>query len=418
MWQAALITIVLSMIPVPGDFKMHLSLLLTALLANRTFVIYIKDWFKINKSQHLVIRSLEGRGYGRINPIYHQFQKYIAEKLIGQLSYEVTSQNGKTLFMPYNTVLPLKDTYLGHEITISVNKHRESGSSWSNDEETIYTLQSNTANREQIEQYVRGIMDIEFEVNHNIDIYQPSIIKRSDIETVTWKRKSIVTNKTLENTFYAASIIKQLFDDIHHFANNEPLYMKRGIPYKRGYILYGPPGSGKTCISKIVANKYNIPIFYLDLTTISKNESLIDLVDEISVYACGKKYILLMEDVERSGFFAKDEKTETKLTMDCLLNVLDGVVEPHNRITIMTVNDKSKIVGHEALIRPGRIDKIIEIGYCDSTQIENMFHLFFPNSKIKQTSYKLKNNITPAIVMKFLQESEQPQQFFAMLKNH
>jgi chaperone BCS1 len=194
--------------------------------------------------------------------------------------------------------------------------------------------------------------------------------------------------------------------------------MKRGIPYKRGYILYGPPGSGKTCISKIVANKYNIPIFYLDLTTISKNESLIDLVDEISVYACGKKYILLMEDVERSGFFAKDEKTETKLTMDCLLNVLDGVVEPHNRITIMTVNDKSKIVGHEALIRPGRIDKIIEIGYCDSTQIENMFHLFFPNSKIKQTSYKLKNNITPAIVMKFLQESEQPQQFFAMLKNH
>jgi hypothetical protein len=68
--------------------------------------------------------------------------------------------------------------------------------------------------------------------------------------------------------------------------------------------------------------------------------------------------------------------------MDCFLNVIDGVVEPHGRIIIMTANDPRLILENKALMRAGRIDKTIELKPCDKYQIKKMYELFFGDLEI------------------------------------
>jgi chaperone BCS1 len=46
-------------------------------------------------------------------------------------------------------------------------------------------------------------------------------------------------------------------------------YAERGIPYKRGYLLFGPPGTGKSSFSLSLAGKHELNIYTLQLSNIS-----------------------------------------------------------------------------------------------------------------------------------------------------
>ena len=67
-----------------------------------------------------------------------------------------------------------------------------------------------------------------------------------------------------------------------------------------------------------------------------------------------------------------------RLDLAGLLNVLDGVVDCPNRILIMTTNCPEKL--DAALIRPGRIDKILKLGHMEIAQAREMVELYFQTS--------------------------------------
>jgi ATP-dependent 26S proteasome regulatory subunit len=76
-------------------------------------------------------------------------------------------------------------------------------------------------------------------------------------------------------------------------------------------------------------------------------------------------YILTIEDFDRHEMFVnkvKYAKRKDKVTLQCLLNVIDGIVETHGRLLFITCNDKQNVEKIDALIRPGRIDRMIELG--------------------------------------------------------
>ena len=83
-----------------------------------------------------------------------------------------------------------------------------------------------------------------------------------------------------------------------------------------------------------------------------------------------------------------------------MLNLLDGVLETPGRILIITTNRPEKL--DKALIRPGRIDINIKVGYCDLVMIEDMMKFFYemPDFKLKNFIYNKK--LTPAEVQKIL----------------
>lgn len=93
------------------------------------------------------------------------------------------------------------------------------------------------------------------------------------------------------------------------------------------------------------------------------------------------------------------EDTTEQLTLSYILNILDGILETPGRILIMTTNYPEKL--DKALIRPGRIDINLEVGYCDTSMIEEMFKFFY-NEDLNLNNQEIKNNITPAQLNKIL----------------
>ena len=93
------------------------------------------------------------------------------------------------------------------------------------------------------------------------------------------------------------------------------------------------------------------------------------------------------------------EDTSEKLTLSFILNILDGILETPGRILIMTSNYPEKL--DSALIRPGRIDINLKVGYCDISMIQEMFKFFY-NEDINLLNKKIKNDITPAQLNKIL----------------
>ncbi|KAJ8506556.1 hypothetical protein OPV22_007442 [Ensete ventricosum] len=138
---------------------------------------------------------------------------------------------------------------------------------------------------------------------------------------------------------------QDIMDDLIAFRNGKDYYARIGKAWKRGYLLYGPPGTG--------------------------NKSIIVLEDvDCSLDLTGKRNPKRKKEGE-SGDKAKpplppekEDKEESKVTLSGLLNFIDGLWSAcgGERLIIFTTNHLEKL--DPALIRLGRMDKHIEMSYC------------------------------------------------------
>ncbi|XLR34858.1 hypothetical protein HN51_044173 [Arachis hypogaea] len=141
---------------------------------------------------------------------------------------------------------------------------------------------------------------------------------------------------------------------------------RTGKAWKRGYLLYGLPGTGKSSLIAAMANYLNYDIYDLDLTGIYNNMNLKDLVLGMS-----NRSILVIEDIDctielenREGDKEAHRKQEPKVTLSGLFNAIDGLWSScgEERIIVFTTNHKERL--DPALLRPGRMDMHIHLSYC------------------------------------------------------
>jgi hypothetical protein len=379
--------------------KMQIALLLSELLDNKWWTMIFELFNKWNKKATVCVP--DSTRFSENNPIYARMQTYMSSKFCNDIkSCELVPKNGEVDFDIKTTVgKEFTDTFNGHTLKLTVEEYTDNKKL-----KNRIIINSNTANSEVMRNYVRKATTcIKSNDMAHIKVYR-HIMRGKTKDTVQseWDYVMIKSTKTLDNTIYSDYIMKELFEDLDTFMNNEDWYNKRGIPYKRGYFLHSTPGQGKTSVSKILANKYKLPIFVLDLSLVSDNDTLNRLMTDINGCINNERYILLMEDAERSSFF--DPYESRKITVDCLLNALDGIVEPHGRITIMTANDPTEIISNKALMRPGRLDKQLELKECDRSQLKRFYALFY-NDVIDWDKIELKEGLSAAYVMKLLQEN-------------
>jgi chaperone BCS1 len=166
-------------------------------------------------------------------------------------------------------------------------------------------------------------------------------------------------------------------------------------------LLHGPPGTGKTSIIHSIASDCNASICVLNINAELKEESMIEAISQVNEGE--KRSILVLEDID--CIFIDRKKNDTlknNITMNGLLNCLDGFNNPEGLIVIMTTNFPDKL--DEALMRSGRIDLDIEMTYLDKFQARNMFLSFFD----KEAHFELmwdnikKYSVEPATLMQFL----------------
>lgn len=191
----------------------------------------------------------------------------------------------------------------------------------------------------------------------------------------TWEYFGDVYGKSIDNVIIKEK--QKIIDDILDFSSKESWYIKRGLSYKRGYLLYGPPGNGKTSFCLALANRFNKNIFFLNLNDIGKDNSLFTTFKNI-----GMNSILVIEDVD-AIYGNRDGKS--RISFSALLNCMDGAFSKHGVITILTTNHIEKL--DKALIREGRIDIKMHIDNPDKNLIEEYLTIFY-NKEVKLDRYE------------------------------
>lgn len=186
-----------------------------------------------------------------------------------------------------------------------------------------------------------------------------------------WSYTSRVRPRSLDSVILNENKVDFLLNDIKNFLKSADWYNKLGIPYRRGYLLYGSPGNGKSSIVLAVASELNMTISLLNLSNCTINDSSLNGL----LGNCSENSIILMEDVDCA--FVKREKKDkmSSLTFSGVLNSLDGIAAHEGQIIFMTTNHIEKL--DSALIRPGRTDVKLFIGNAVKDQIYRLFKRFY-----------------------------------------
>ncbi|CAL4940076.1 unnamed protein product [Urochloa decumbens] len=177
---------------------------------------------------------------------------------------------------------------------------------------------------------------------------------------------------------------KEIIADLDMFRNGKEYHDRVGKPWKRGYLLYGPPGTGKSTMVAAMANYLKYDVYDFELTSVKTNTELRKLLIETK-----SKSIMVFEDIDCSLDLTGKRKTKeeeddkddddkdadprrggkkdakSKVTLSGLLNFIDGLWSAcgEERLIVFTTNHVDKL--DPALIRTGRMDKKIEMSYCD-----------------------------------------------------
>jgi chaperone BCS1 len=197
-----------------------------------------------------------------------------------------------------------------------------------------------------------------------------------------WTSSSWQPRRPLESLVLADQLLTELLDDLREFYRSATWYAERGIPYRRGYLLHGPPGSGKTTLVLAVSGELKLSVAVLTLSDRQlSDESLRTLVDALPAAT-----ILLIEDVD-CVFKQVDTRATTSatgVTLSGLLNALDGVSSREGRVLFMTTNHPERL--DPALLRPGRVDRPLELGHATPDQARRLFLWYHRDSGLAQQS--------------------------------
>ncbi len=145
------------------------------------------------------------------------------------------------------------------------------------------------------------------------------------------------------------SASKDVLSGIVDFWEREKLFQRYGLPYKRGILMFGPPGSGKSCTLQLVARE-----------VVDRGGIVVTFQPSIFLYAYRAfrdiqpetKMVVLMEDFE----------TLMKGNESKVLNLLDGVEALDNVVFLATTNYPERLETR-VMNRPSRFDICIKVDH-------------------------------------------------------
>ena len=149
-----------------------------------------------------------------------------------------------------------------------------------------------------------------------------------------------------------------ILNDIQKFWTLEKTYKKYGRVYRRNYLIYSAPGTGKTSLIKLMCKelieKYNGIV--LTISNMDNLQLYPDALRAIRDVEPDRKIITIIEDLDA---FTDEDNTYGNPANSLLLNILDGAQTLSNVVTIATTNYIEKIAGRYKN-RPSRFDLVME----------------------------------------------------------
>ena len=234
-----------------------------------------------------------------------------------------------------------------------------------------------------------------------------------------WMRVATRPSRPMETVVLDTDQKDRVLADINEYLHPATArwYANRGIPYRRGYLFHGPPGTGKTSLSFAIAGIFGLDIYCISLLEPTLTEEDLGLLFNNLPRRC----VVLLEDIDSAGLVKRDETevadksnaedsnaqlgaelakafksvqekgTKGKdgnqgISLSGLLNAIDGVASHEGRVLVMTTNFPEKL--DDALIRPGRVDMKVGFTMASHAQIRELFIRMYSSTNSK-TSKKM-----------------------------
>lgn len=170
--------------------------------------------------------------------------------------------------------------------------------------------------------------------------------ERCPVATASWE--DIVMDET------ATMLLRH---DFESFFQRKAWFHANRLPFRRGYLLHGPPGNGKTSVIRAMLSHHGLSGHAINLMTMEMDDNLLQKF--FSHAADDAPALIILEDVDRLFFGPKEEKPNVSLQQ--LLNCLDGVGTQDGMVVVATANHP-EVLDTAILRRPGRFDRVIEFG--------------------------------------------------------
>ena len=213
---------------------------------------------------------------------------------------------------------------------------------------------------------------------------QQNITVHTANENGYWRATGSLPKRSPHTVVLDTGLMATAMEDLTDFMGSEADYVAHGIPYKRVFCLDGPPGTGKTSTIFAIASQFNMDLAMMNMppTTKDFDAKLVRLVDDLP-----RKSILVIEDIDAiltsrqqptvSGAIGAIGPIGPTPGLSTLLNILDGNLRKHGMIVFLTTNYPERL--DAAMVRPGRIDVPLHLGYATGKQASALYKLYYPD---------------------------------------
>ncbi|CAK5269825.1 unnamed protein product [Mycena citricolor] len=194
----------------------------------------------------------------------------------------------------------------------------------------------------------------------------------------TVKRKP---QRPIESIILPDGALDDLIADARRFFAAEAWYHRAGIPHRRGYLLFGPPGTGKSSTIHAVAGALNLEVHSFSLASGFVDDAFL----QRAISTIPKRSLVLVEDIDCAlpsrDSDDDDYRPDRKggVTLSGLLNVIDGIGSEEGKLFFATTNYVDRL--DSALMRPGRIDYRVRYTLATKEQARRMFERLFEDSE-------------------------------------
>ena len=182
----------------------------------------------------------------------------------------------------------------------------------------------------------------------------------------SWHVVSSYPKRTPESLIFKDdSTISGLLTDIQTFIDSESDYKRFGFPFKRNYLIVGPPGSGKSSLIAVAASNFNLDVCFMSLRAGMAEKDLCKAVSTL-----GDDSMLVIEDVDVICASAAQGNHGATTVLAILTNILDGTLHKPKLITVLTSANPEAL--ESVLVRHGRIDHTSRLEPISEGQVERM----------------------------------------------